>query len=63
MSTAGLNGVANGTLYWNSFVDGGFATMVKFNPAAFRIHAYREFTLANIVQETPQAEGDVPHYN
>ncbi|AXH79262.1 MAG: hypothetical protein [Circular genetic element sp.] len=59
MSTAGLNGVANGTLYWNSFVNGGFATMVKLNPAAFRIHAYREFTLANIIQETPQAEGDV----
>lgn len=59
MSTAGLNAVANGTLYWNSFVDGGLATMVKFNPAAFKIHAYREFTLANIVQETPQAEGDV----
>ncbi len=52
MSTAGLNGVANGTLYWNSFVDGGLATMVKFNPASFKIHAYREFTLANIVQET-----------
>ncbi len=59
MSSAGLNGVANGTLYWNSFVDGGLATMVKFNPAAFKIHAYREFTLANIVQETPQGEEDV----
>lgn len=58
MSTAGLNGLPNGELYWNSFVDGGLATMVKFNPAAFRIHAYREFTLANIVQETA-TEGDV----
>ena len=58
MSTAGLNGLPNGQLYWNSFVDGGLATMVKFNPAAFKIHAYREFTLANIVQETP-TENDV----
>lgn len=59
MSSAGLNAVANGQLYWNSFVDGGLATMVKFNPAAFKIHAYREFTVANIIQETPQPEDDV----
>ena len=58
MSTNGLNGVANGQLYWNSFVDGGLATMVKLNPAAFKIHAYREFTLANIVQETPELPGE-----
>lgn len=58
MSSAGLNAVANGQLYWNSFVDGGLATMVKFNPAAFKIHAYREFTLANIVQETPELPGE-----
>jgi len=58
MSTAGLNALPNGELYWNSFVDGGLATMVKFNPLAFKIHAYREFTLANIVQETA-GENDV----
>ena len=30
--------------------------MVKFNPAAFRLHAYREFTIANIMEETSVTE-------
>lgn len=38
--------------------DGGLATMVKFNPAAFRIRYYKEFTLANIMQETDQSLED-----
>lgn len=56
MSTAGLNAAANGVYYQNTFVNGGLATMVKFNPAAFRLHAYREFTVANIVEETSVTE-------
>lgn len=52
MYAAGFNGAANGLYYENTFVDGGFATMIKLNPAAFKIHAYREFTIANIIQET-----------
>lgn len=56
MSTAGLNATANGVYYQNTFVNGGLATMVKFNPAAFKLHAYREFTLANIVEETSVTE-------
>lgn len=56
MSTTGLNATANGLYYKNTFVNGGLATMVKFNPAAFRLHAYREFTIANIVEETSVTE-------
>jgi len=63
MSSAGLNAAPNGKYYKNTFVDGGLATMVKLNPAAFRIHHYREFTLANIMQETetllPETAPDV----
>jgi len=56
MSTAGLNATANGLYYKNTFVNGGLATMVKFNPSAFRLHAYKEFTIANIVEETSVTE-------
>lgn len=59
MTTAGLNAAANGLYYKNTFVDGGYATMVKFNPASFKIHAYREFTIANIMQETTVPDDDV----
>lgn len=52
MNSAGLNAVAPGVLTHITNSDGGVATLVKLNPAAFRIHHYREFTLANIVQET-----------
>lgn len=58
MSAAGFNGAANGLYYENTFVDGGYATMVKLNPASFKIHAYREFTVANIVQETATGPDD-----
>lgn len=63
MSSAGLNAAANGTYYRNTFVDGGLATMVKLNPAAFKLHAYREFTLANIVEETSVVDENVPITN
>jgi hypothetical protein len=32
--------------------------MCKLNPAAFKIHHYREFTLANIMQETAVPDED-----
>lgn len=52
MNTAGLNGATPGVYTHITETDGGLPTLVKFNPAAFRIHAYREFTVANIMQET-----------
>ncbi len=62
MTSSGLNGAANGLYYQNTFVTGGLATMVKFNPGAYKIHHYREFTLANIVNETA-TEDDVATTN
>lgn len=58
MTSIGLNAAPNGKYYKNTFVDGGLATMVKLNPAAFKIHHYREFTLANIMQETAVPDED-----
>lgn len=58
MSSAGFNAAPNGKYYKNTFVDGGLATMVKLNPASFKIHTYREFTLANIMQETAVPDED-----
>lgn len=65
MNTAGLNASQPGTYTHVTNSDGGLPTLVKFNPAAFKIHAYREFTLANIVQETaqPLEDEDVPITN
>lgn len=65
MNTAGLNAAATGVYTHVTNSDGGLPTLVKFNPAAFKIHAYREFTLANIVQETaqPLEDEDVPITN
>jgi hypothetical protein len=65
MNTAGLNSSTPGAYTHVTNSDGGLPTLVKFNPAAFKIHAYREFTLANIVQETaqPLEDEDVPITN
>ena len=52
MNTAGLNAAATGVYTHITNSDGGVPTLVKFNPAAFRVLAYREFTLANIVNES-----------
>lgn len=65
MSTAGLNSVSstNNDLFGaftylttlsNSGIpgDSGQYTQVRFNPACFDIKAYREFTVANIMNET-----------
>ncbi len=65
MNTAGLNSATAGVYTHITNSDGGLPTLVKFNPAAFKIHAYREFTLANIVQETAELaeDSDVPITN
>lgn len=65
MNTTGLNAAPAGVYTHITNSDGGLATLVKFNPAAFKIHAYREFTLANIMQETANLveEEDVPVTN
>lgn len=58
MNTTGLNNATAGVYTHIVNSDGGLPTLVKFNPAAFKIHAYREFTLANIMQETAQTVED-----
>jgi len=62
MTQAGLNSNATGTtagqLTHITTSNGGLSTMVKFNPSAFRIRYYKEFTLANIVQETAAEDAD-----
>lgn len=65
MSTAGLNGLSsNASPNYRRFTyitsmsntddptDSGLFTQVRFNPEFFDVKAYREFTLANIVEET-----------
>lgn len=65
MNTTGLNNATAGVYTHITNSDGGLPTLVKFNPGAFRIRAYREFTLANIMQETaqPLEDEDVPVTN
>lgn len=52
MTTAGFNAAPPGHYTHITTTDGGLATMVKLNPAAFKIRYYKEFTLANIINET-----------
>ena len=65
MNTAGLNAAPENVYHHITNSDGGLPTLVKFNPASFKIHAYREFTLANIMQETASIveDEDVPVTN
>lgn len=63
MTQVGLNTnsstpATEGQLTHITLTDGGLATMVKFNPSAFRIRYYKEFTLANILEETSVTEDD-----
>lgn len=62
MTTAGFNASAsaNEDLVYRTTLDGGLPTMVKFNPAALKVLAYREFQLQNIMGETaaPLPEDD-----
>lgn len=65
MSTAGLNTAAqlSADIVLRDDVAGGLATMIRWNPAAFRICYQRTFKVANIVNETIIPEGDVPVNN
>lgn len=54
MSSAGLNAAPANEYTYSTQSDGGLNTLVKFNPAAFKIHAYREFLMGNILNETSQ---------
>jgi hypothetical protein len=54
-STAGVNANAaelTSPLFYRTTSDGGLPTLIKLNPAAFDIRAYRQFTVANILEET-----------
>jgi len=64
MSEAGLNTAAqlNADIVLRDDVAGGLSTMIRWNPAAFRICYQRTFKVANIVQETISAD-DVPITN
>lgn len=52
MTSTGLDQAPTNEYHRVTNSDGGLATLVKFNPAAFRVHAYREFLLGNILNET-----------
>lgn len=51
MSSAGLT-AANNDIVHKSTVAGGAFTMIKWNPASFQVMQHRQFTVANIVEET-----------
>lgn len=57
MTSAGFNALDDKYVY-KTTTGGGLDTMVKFNPAAFDVKQYREFTVANIIQETADDLGD-----
>lgn len=57
MSSAGLT-VANNDVVHKSTVAGGAFTMIKWNPASFKVCAHRQFTLANIIEETAAPPDD-----
>lgn len=65
MSSDGLNNASPNTYTRITNSDGGLPTLVKFNPACFKIHAYREFLMGNILNEEDQAlaEGNQPSAN
>ncbi len=52
MTGAGLDASPVREYVYKTTSDGGLDTLVKFNPAAFKIHAYREFLMGNILNET-----------
>ena len=60
MSSTGFNAsaTANQDLIYHTSVNGGYNTMIKFNPSAFRVMAYREMMMANIMELTGTAEDD-----
>lgn len=57
MSSAGLT-AANNDVVHKATVAGGAFTMIKWNPASFHVLQHRQFTLANILEETGVVEED-----
>ena len=55
MSSAGMT-AANNDVVHKSIVAGGAYTMIAFNPASFNIIQHRQFTIANILEETGVTE-------
>lgn len=60
MSSTGFNSSANANedLIYTTATTGGLQTMVKLNPAAFNILAYREMQFANIMELTGVTDED-----
>ncbi len=58
MTSDGLNQASPNTYTRVTNSDGGLPTLVKFNPACFKIHAYREFLVGNILNETANVVED-----
>ena len=59
MTTAGIRAIAgDGKYIYKTESNGGLETMIKLNPAVFNIRRYREFKLANILNETPNPDPD-----
>ena len=57
MSSTGLT-TANNDVVHKSTVAGGAFTMIKWNPASFQVMQHRQFTVANIIQETAVPDAD-----
>lgn len=58
MTGAGLDASPVREYVYKTTSFGGLDTLIKFNPAAFKIHAYREFLMGNILNETALPEED-----
>ncbi len=58
MTSTGLDQAPTNEYHRITNSDGGLATLVKFNPAAFKIYAYREFLMGNILNETANVVED-----
>lgn len=61
MGTAGLNTAAqlNADIVLRDDVAGGLSTLIRWNPAAFKICYQKTFKIANIVNETIVPDGDI----
>lgn len=56
----GLNASAQGEFYFTRNSNGPFSSMPLLNPKVFKIHAHRNFNMANIMQEEMSASIEAP---
>jgi len=65
MSSAGLNtaAAANSDIVLRDDLAGGLSTLIRWNPAAFKVCYRKTLKIANIVNETIVPDGDVPITN